>query len=134
MNSCGAADFADACLIHKFSLQYTFLPFSFNVAAVRLLQLICKKNRGRPVVKNKSAIITTSKLIVCTAPYRGHYRHSPLLGAPNYSIASHALLPPVNGLRVRLISFISPSHSTVYSQVFAFLRKASCESFFSFSR
>lgn len=55
MNSCGAADFADAWLIHKFSLQYTFLPFSFNVAAVRLLQLIRKKNRGRPAVKNKSA-------------------------------------------------------------------------------
>ena len=33
-------------------------------------------------------------------------------------------------VRVRLIPFISPSHSTVYSQVFAFLRKASCESFF----
>ena len=31
---------------------------------------------------------------------------------------------------VRLIPFISPSHSTVSSQVFAFLRKASCESFF----
>jgi hypothetical protein len=77
MNSCGAADFADAWLIHKFSLQYTFLPFSFNAAAVRLLQLIRKKNRGRPAVKNKSAIKTTSELVVCTGPGRAKYGLSP---------------------------------------------------------
>ena len=46
--------------------------------------------------KNFYEIITTDKLVVCTAPKRGHYRHSPCKGAPNYSIASHAL-PPVNG-------------------------------------
>ena len=27
-----------------------------------------------------ASIITTSKLVVCTAPYRGHYRHSPCKG------------------------------------------------------
>ena len=64
-------------------------------------------------------IMTISKLVVCPAPVRGTELQYPITRTATRKRA-----------RVRLIPFISPSHSAVSSQVFAFLRKASCESFF----